>query len=108
MKNNQLGVAYLQYDDPRHGKQRPVYVYVVTSDVVTVFMITSKAGHSVQAQNNRYQIKDWQAAGLDRPSFIRVDRRFQLFRFGMTFHTFGTLSRRDQIGLREFIKNYKK
>lgn len=108
MKSNQLGVAYLQYDNPRYGKQRPVYVYVVSDSIVTVLMVTSKSGKSDKAKSNRYEIKDWQAANLEQPSFIRVDRQFQLLRFGLSFHVFGTLTRRDQIGLRDFIRNFKK
>lgn len=56
-----------------HGyKYRPVIVLAEKTDGTLVAMVTSSANKL--SLSHDYHLKDWKAAGLDKPSIARLDR----------------------------------
>lgn len=107
MKINEVYLATVQFVDQPKTKQRPVLVIQIDPTTFTCFPITSKGGHSLIQQATRYPIRDYEMAGLDHQSFIRVDRRVQFLRLATEVIRLGKLSVYDRKALNEFIRNYQ-
>ena len=69
MKPFEIFIAYVAWQGG--GKSRPILVISSDSKVVRAFRITSKYdSKSTQIQNQYFEIKDWQTAGLVQKSYI--------------------------------------
>ena len=66
--------TWLQFEDIDGGKRRPVLIINVAEDIYLVMKITS-------SDKNRlfnYQIKEWEKAGLDKPSIVRLNQKIRV------------------------------
>lgn len=68
--------ARFDFSDGKGYKYRPVIVVGVRDDGSLVMMVTS-ATNKLHLKHD-YPIRDWQEAGLDKPSIARVDRIAQI------------------------------
>ena len=69
MKPFELYITHLSWVDD--GKNRPVLVYVPNGDDIGVYQITTQySNKSVQIRSKYFEIKDWDKAGLNKPSYI--------------------------------------
>lgn len=107
MNNNDILLMYIQYDDPRKGKPRPALVIKRKDEILSVLMITSKPGTSETVRHSRYKIKYWKEAGLAKPSYIRVDRVYDILMFGLTYRFLGRLTNDDAMQLNAFRNAYE-
>lgn len=90
------------------GKQRPILVIDHDQQTITFYAITSKYKYkSTAVKKTRYPIRKWQASGLDKPSYIRVDHLYQSLLEGATVHKIGHLTLADQRGLRQFLEQLR-
>ena len=64
--------ARFSFDDGRGYKFRPVIVVGVRSDGSLAMMVTSST-NKLHLEHD-YPIRDWEQAGLHKPSIARVDR----------------------------------
>lgn len=66
--------VYLRYiDDSQKGKRRPVLLIESEGMWMEIFKITSKYQEkSPRIRRFYYEIQDWKAAGLKKPSWIDV------------------------------------
>lgn len=75
----EVWLAYVYFEDhPDVGKVRPVVIVEVRggADVAVAAKVTSK---DVGARGAlAVEIPDWRACGLRRPSWVRIDQRFEL------------------------------
>ncbi len=75
----EVWLAYVYFEDhPDVGKVRPVVIVEVrgAAAVAVAAKVTSK---DVRARGAlAVEIADWQACGLRRPSWVRLDQRFEL------------------------------
>lgn len=55
-----------------------------------------------------YPLVDWQGEGLVKQSYVVIDPKYQMLRFGSHFTRLSSLSARDIIGLRNFLKQQGK
>ena len=71
-------VWYARFDfSEGHGyKYRPVIVLAMRFDGLVVAMVTG-AGNKLTLEHD-YPIREWEAAGLDKPSIARLDRIAQI------------------------------
>ena len=86
----ELWLAYLHFSDmPELGKVRPVLVLAVGEGRAVAAKVTSKdVGASLGAP--AWPVPGWEALGLRRPSFVRLDQRFEI--------PFGDLLRGEPLG----------
>lgn len=68
--------ARFDYSEGRGYKYRPVIVLATRSDGSLVAMVT-KTTNSLSLKHD-YSIREWKAAGLDKPSIARLDRIAQI------------------------------
>ncbi|MDO4493820.1 MAG: type II toxin-antitoxin system PemK/MazF family toxin [Clostridia bacterium] len=80
-------------DDPDRQKERPVMVMSPRNDSATGFYVTSQ---NPRPGERDFVIRDWKAAGLTKPSTIRLDRRVPLSK-EICREKIGNLSRNDRI-----------
>lgn len=68
--------ARFDFSEGRGYKYRPVIVLAASSDGSLVAMVTSANNKLALAHD--YPIREWAAAGLDKPSIARLDRIAQI------------------------------
>ena len=106
LKENDLAIAYIGYEDKPDGKRRPVFIYNLDDDI-QVLRITTKYHNKPQKyQNQLYEIREWDKCGLDHPSWIDVSSVHNLSKKDFSVKKLGTLTREDKKGLGQFIDNY--
>lgn len=64
--------ARFDFDDGKGYKYRPVIVVGVRESSSLVMMVTSSA-NKLHLEHD-YLLRDWEAAGFDKPSVARIDR----------------------------------
>jgi len=64
--------ARFDFSEGRGYKYRPVIVLATKPDGSLVTMVTS-VGNKLSLEHD-YPIREWEAAGLDKPSIARLDR----------------------------------
>lgn len=67
--------ATVKFEDSNECKERPVLVYNETAYVVISFKMTSADRGDNQKE---YKIKEWQKAGLDKPTSVRLEKVIKL------------------------------
>lgn len=103
MKTNDLITLYVSFVQTKGGKSRPVLIRKVASQTVEAFKITSKyQNKSAYIKQQYYLIKNWQSAGLNRPSWVDLGKLYQFPKTGLKFKEIGHLSRLDQIKIADF------
>lgn len=92
--------------EEKHGyKYRPAIVVAVSEDGSQVMMV-SDANNKLQLEGD-YLIKDWQEAGLDKPSIARVQRVVEIPpSYIGKGGKFGHLSERDARNIEILLKQY--
>lgn len=109
IKENDLAVAFVAYEDVNHGKKRPVFIAESSSSTTMVLKITSQyANKSPRIKKQLYEVKDWQQSGLAKPSWIDVSKIIKLSNNDFTLSKIGTLTTNDKRGLSSFIDDYSK
>lgn len=96
--------ARFNFDGKRGYKYRPVIVVGVREDGSLVMMVTS-ATNKLKLEHD-YLLKDWEEAGLDKPSIARADRIAEIPpSYVGAVGKIGRLSSRDEEALREILSN---
>lgn len=109
IKENDLAVAFVAYEDANNGKKRPIFVAESSSSATMVLKITSQyANKSPRIKKQLYEVKDWQRSGLAKPSWIDVSKIIKLSNKDFTLSKIGTLTTNDKRGLSSFIDDYSK
>jgi len=103
MKPLDIFITYMSWGDG--GKNRPVLVFMLDSDTVDVYQITTKYEDKSEAIRAQYfKINDWAQAGLNAQSYVDTGTLITL-----TMATFkdkapiGELSAEDKRRLLEFL-----
>lgn len=103
---------FVAFEGTQQGKERyTVEVGQVKLDLIVLDSITSKyVNKSDFIKKQYYPIKDWQQAGLQKPSYIDIKSSHtykisEVIKYGKFI---GQLTLRDIQDLAEFIKTYKR
>lgn len=105
MKINDVYLAFVSWGTS--GKTRPILILQYDQETVSFYAITSKYQNKSAAMRAvRYPIKDWEQAGLSKPSYVVIDSKYTILKFGEQFVRLGHLTDRDKIGLRDFVREY--
>ncbi len=108
MRTNDLISLYVSYVETNGGKSRPVLIRKVSAQMVEAFKITSKyQNKSAYIKQQYYPIKDWQAAGLRKPSWVDLGNIYRFPKAGLNFKEIGHLSKLDQNKIADFALNLK-
>ncbi|GHV15777.1 MazF family toxin-antitoxin system [Clostridia bacterium] len=103
MDDFDLFISYVEWDDG--GKRRPILVYVIDGDIVSVFNITSQFETKSDAiKAHYYKINDWMQAGLEKQSYVDTGKLIDLKKSTFDSKTpIGTLTYADKIALLAFL-----
>ena len=94
--------ARFNYSGKSGYKYRPVVIVDVLSDGTLAMMVTCVANELLLPHD--YQIKDWESAGLRKPSIARADRLATLpVNYFGTAGKIGRLSERDIVALEAIL-----
>ena len=96
IENLQIWSADVWFEDGTQSKPRPVIV--VDSVSYSILQLTSKT------EREGYVIKDWEKAGLRKPSVIRTDRLVILRESDFKDYV-GTLTERDVEGFLTYLRS---
>ncbi|MDV7757995.1 hypothetical protein [Liquorilactobacillus mali] len=108
MRTNDLISLYVSYVETNGGKPRPVLIRKVSAQTVEAFKITSKyQNKSAYIKQQYYPIKNWQAAGLRKPSWVDIGNLYRFPKAGLSFKEIGHLSKLDQNKIADFALNLK-
>lgn len=103
----EIYLAEIPYEDNNQVKYRPALVVSVLKNEVVVFKITSKyLNKSKKIKHYYYPIKDWQRAGLNKPSYVDIHRTFTLpQKIVFRKPPLGKLTTYDVVNLYKFIQD---
>ncbi|KRM83437.1 hypothetical protein FD21_GL000249 [Liquorilactobacillus vini DSM 20605] len=108
MRTNDLISLYVSFVETNGGKPRPVLIRKVSEQTVEAFKITSKyQNKSAYIKQQYYPIKDWQAAGLKKPSWVDLGNLYRFPKAGLKFNKIGHLSKLDQNKIADFAFDLK-
>ncbi len=105
-KQSDIVYAYVRFRGKVNGgRQRPVLIFQTPDGKWMGLRITSKyEGKPEAIRHYFYEIRDWQKAGLAKPSWI--DTKFQINVANLeVIHVFGHLTLRDKQEFRAFLQN---
>lgn len=106
MRINDVYTAYVAWNNG--GKNRPILILKEDADNVYFYRITTKYKNKSRAMKAiRYPIVDWQKVGLNRKSYVVIDRPYQVKISLAEFNYVGRLTANDIEGLKNFITNYQ-
>ena len=92
MRTNDLVSLYVSFVETNGGKSRPVLIRKVSEQTIEAFKITSKyQNKSAYIKQQYYPIKDWQAAGLKKPSWVDLGNIYRFPKAGLNFKEIGHL-----------------
>ncbi|RND65061.1 hypothetical protein FAM18123_00268 [Lacticaseibacillus paracasei] len=92
MRTNDLVSLYVSFVETNGGKSRPVLIRKVSEQTIEAFKITSKyQNKSAYIKQQYYPIKDWQAAGLKKPSWVDLGNICRFPKAGLNFKEIGHL-----------------
>lgn len=74
MNKWEIYLAYVKYEDIPGGKLRPVLII----DNTTVYPVSCLKMTSQPPRNGEYTLTRWQAAGLKKPTTVRIQKRLSL------------------------------
>jgi hypothetical protein len=108
MRINDLISLYVSFVETNGGKPRPVLIRKVSEQTVEAFKITSKnQNKSAYIKQQYYPIKDWQATGLRKPSWVDLGNLYRFPKAGLNFKEIGHLSKLDQNKISDFALDLK-
>ena len=96
--------ASVRFEDSSAVKARPIVVTSSGNIYVWALKVTS---HAPRKEWGEYQLQQWQAAGLTKPSTVRIGKRIQLEQRDM-IHRIGSLDSVDIIAIQNIITSGKK
>ena len=106
MRINDVYTAYVA--GKNGGKYRTLLRLNAAADNVYFYRITTKYKNKSRAMKAiRYPIVDWQKVGLNRKSYVVIDRPYQVKIRLAEFNYVGRLTVNDIEGLKNFITNYQ-
>jgi len=109
LKPNDVIVAFVTFVEGTGGKSRPVLVRSADEISISGLGLTSQyANKSQHIKKQYYEIKDWQAAGLKKPTWVDIVRVVNLPKNRIKVSAIGKLTERDIAGLASFVENYEK
>jgi len=102
MQPFELRIAMLAWDGD--GKRRPVLILSLNGEIASLYSITTQyENKSKQIKANYFPIKNWQFAGLNKPSYIDTNKLIQLNVAAIDDTPIGHLSAIDAKSLQEFL-----
>ena len=102
MRPYELKIAYIDWGDG--GKRRPALILHSDGVKVATYAITTQYESKSESIKAKYLvINDWEAAGLNKPSYIDTTRIRRLFPCAIDNAPIGQLSQADITRLLEFI-----
>ncbi|MDF7639765.1 type II toxin-antitoxin system PemK/MazF family toxin [Lactobacillus sp. ESL0791] len=106
MQPMDIYIADVPFDEGNGSKIRPALVTEVTAKKVIVLKITSKYNlNSEKIKQFYYPIKDWQAAGLNKKSYVDIHRGYHLpAEKVFARKPLGKLTDLDRVGLYDFFQ----
>ncbi|WP_288659163.1 type II toxin-antitoxin system PemK/MazF family toxin [uncultured Limosilactobacillus sp.] len=109
MKPMDIYIASVPFDEGTDDKVQPALVIEVASEKVIVFKITSQYKQkSAQIKRLYYPIKEWQAAGLRKKSYVDTHKLYRLSKkLIFSQRPIGKLTDVDRLGLFKFINQLK-
>ena len=108
MRTNDLVSLYVSFVETNGGKSRPVLIRKVSEQTVEAFKITSKyQNKSAYIKQQYYPIKDWQAAGLRKPSWVDLGHLYRFPKVDLNYKEIGHLSKLDQNKIADFSLDLK-
>lgn len=109
METNEIAIVYLAFTQSSGGKRRPVIVIDDFSKDLLCYPVTTKyAEKSTRIRKNYLEIVDWQAANLDKPSWIDVGTMYRLDKtLQMKIKKIGKLSVADIWRLAMFTREHE-
>jgi len=103
MKPFDIYIVYISWGG--NGKRRPVLVLFEHEGEVSVFPITTQYQNKSAAVRSKYiAISDWQQSGLDKPSYIDINKAIDLPTTTIAPSPIGMLSERDKKVLLEALE----
>lgn len=109
LKPNDVITAFVTFVEGTGGKSRPVLVQAANEKIISGLGLTSQyANKSEHIKKQYYEIKDWQAAGLKKPTWVDIVRIVTLSKDRVKISAIGKLTDRDIEGLASFVENYVK
>lgn len=103
MNNWEIWWANVKFEDCEQVKRRPVLVVDQRISYILSFKITS---HSARERYfGEYEIVQWQAAGLEKPSVVRLSKRLELQESDFVGRM-GSLSDSDIMAIRSLLSFY--
>lgn len=93
MKRWEIYWADVKFEETNGSKIRPI---VILNDNVAFVVGLGVTSSSPRPESKDYVIKDWEQAGLDHQSTIRVDRSVRINKDSV-FEKIGELSKRDSM-----------
>ena len=91
--------AAVRFEDSPQIKNRPV---VVTSSGAIYVMALKVTSHVPRNEWGEYALQHWQAAGLNKPSMVRIGKRLRLQQSDMV-HRIGKLHPLDILNIQRII-----
>ena len=109
IKSNDVVSIFVTFVDSNKGKTRPALVVKTDETTLTILRITSKyENKSNTIKKQYYPIKEWQQAGLYKPSYIDVGSTIKINKdLQKKLYKIGTLTITDIKGLNQFANNYQ-
>lgn len=99
--NNDIVSLYVGYVEGHGGKPRPVLVVNSNKKKLEIYRITTKyQTKSKYIKEQYYKIKEWEKAGLYKPSWVDVGELKRINPDGLDVKKIGTMTAGDRRGLR--------
>ena len=95
--------AAVRCEDSPQTKNRPV---VVTSSGEIYVLALKVTSHAPRKEWGEYALQKWQAAGLQKPSTVRIGKRLQL-QYRDMIHKIGRLHPLDIINIENMLEEHQ-
>ena len=95
----EVWLAAVRFEDSTEVKNRPV---VVTSSGDVFVLALKVTSHDPRSQWGEYALQYWKAAGLQKPSTVRIGKRLRL-QHGDMIHKIGRLHPLDIVNIQRII-----
>lgn len=99
-------IASIAFSDGTGSKRRPALVIAYSDEIIRTYRITSQyANKSPFIRSKYFEIRDWQEAGLVKPSWIDTVQLYDLDTSSIQVRLIGQLSIEDQRRFEQFLSN---
>lgn len=95
----EVWLAAVRFEDSPQIKNRPVVVTSTEQIYVIALKVTS---HAPRMEWGEYALQQWQAAGLSKPSTVRISKRLKLMGRDMV-HKIGDLHPLDILNIQRIL-----